>query len=68
MEGMVEDAFQEFDEPSFHLPTLKGQLHYIVMDAFTIVDKMPNSGSVQSDDGFESLRDNGCSNPEEKKL
>ena len=65
MQGMVEDAFGEFDEAPPNLPTTKGRLQDIVMDAFAIVDKLANIGDDESDDEMdeEPMGDNECSNP-----
>lgn len=50
------------------LPPLEEQIQNIVMDAFTIVNKMANAGAQQLDDksNDEPLEDNGCTTQEEK--
>jgi hypothetical protein len=65
---MVEDAFEGVDEPPVHAPTLDKEVHNIVMDAFTIVDNMPNVGVEESDEGSdaEPMGDNGCTIEEEE--
>lgn len=64
MDGMVQEAFGEFDDPPPDLPTTKGQLQHIVMETLAIVDKLADIGTDQSDDELDGkpLRDNGCSN------
>ena len=56
MQGMIKDVIWEFDDPPPNLPTPEGQLHDIVMDAFSIVDELDD----ELDD--KPLGDNGCSN------
>lgn len=65
MQGMLEHAFEEFDEPPPHLHALEKQFEDIAMGAFTIVDKLGNVGGDGSNDGSEDeiLGDNGFSNP-----
>jgi hypothetical protein len=51
MHGMVQDAFEQRDEPHVSVLPLEDQLGDIVMDAFNIVDELENVLDDESDDG-----------------
>ena len=67
MQNLVEDAFQQRDEPPIPMLTLEEQLGDTVMDAFNIVDDLVDDGDREADDedDEEPLGDLGCSTPEE---
>jgi hypothetical protein len=54
MQDMVEDAFQQCDEPPLPVPTFEEQLESVLMDIWTIADELADVGV---DD--EPLGDNG---------
>ena len=51
MQGMVEDAFQQCDEPPIPVPPLEKQLEHIVIEALTIAEELANIGVDESDNG-----------------
>ena len=67
MQGMVEDALQQCDEPPLPVPPLEEQLEDIITHAFTIADESANVGVDEYDHGTDDgpLGDNGGSTPEE---
>ena len=67
MLGMVNDAFQQHDEPHDPVHPMELELGNIVMDAFNIVDELDNVLDDESDDGVddEPMGANDCSTDEE---
>ena len=68
LQGMVEDAFTQCDEPPLLVPPLEEQLENIVMEALTIADELGEDGDGDTDDGTddEPLGDIGGSSTEEE--
>jgi hypothetical protein len=70
MHGMVQDAFQQRDEPHVPVPPLEDQFGDIVMDAFNIVDKLETVLDDESNDGadYKPIEDNEQQIFEEENL
>ena len=50
MQGMVEHAFIQCDEPPNPQPPLEEQIEHIVMEALTIADELANHGGDETDE------------------
>lgn len=67
MHGMVEDTFQQRDDPNVAAHPLESDIGNIVMDALNIVDKLDNVLDDESDDreDDEPMGANACGSEEE---